>query len=62
MASADGHFLYDDDFHAVITILGYNLMTVNASEVVKKQLMKKIITNATCTLWFPYSDSIFRKH
>ena len=37
-------------------------MTVNASEVVKKQLMKKIITNATCTLWFPYSDSIFRKH
>ena len=39
MASADGNFLYDDDFHAVITILGYNLMTVNASEVVKKQLM-----------------------
>ena len=43
MASTDRNFLYDDDIHAVISIISCldmlnngNIMTVNASEVVQK--------------------------
>ena len=42
MASIYGNFLYDNDFHAVITIIGCwmldndNIMTAKASEVVQK--------------------------
>ena len=37
------------------------IMTAKASAVVQKVQMKKIITNAPCTLWFPYSHSIFSR-
>ena len=39
------------------------IMTAKASEVVHKVLlMKKIITNATCALYFPYSHNIFSRN